>query len=139
LIEDLPYVETVFTYDELAGGVDSPPDSAGGRRRELRRLYRHSFYPDRSPDLFVVFCEHCLVTSSAHGTTHGSPYDYDRRVPLVFWGLGAGRGFVEREVPTVDIAPMVARLLGIEVPDDVDGRALPLEPASAAAAGGGTD
>jgi arylsulfatase A-like enzyme len=58
------------------------------------------------------------------GTTHGSPYLYDRAVPIVFWGAGVAPGRSEEPAFTVDIAPTLARRLGVAAPADLDGRAL---------------
>jgi arylsulfatase A-like enzyme len=62
--------------------------------------------------------------SGPTGTTHGSPHDYDRHVPLLFWGRGVRGATVADEVHTVDIAPTICTLLGITPPDDIDGREL---------------
>jgi predicted AlkP superfamily pyrophosphatase or phosphodiesterase len=55
---------------------------------------------------------------------HGSPYDYDRRVPILFYG--AGISAQERPLPieVVDIAPTLAHVLGMTPPVPVDGRCL---------------
>ena len=66
------------------------------------------------------------MTSYATGTNHGSPYDYDRHVPLVFAGPGIAPGVSSERVATVDLAPSLAAHLGIRVPTELDGRALPL-------------
>ena len=61
-------------------------------------------------------------------SSHGSPWDYDRRVPIIFWRAGGeGRG-QERFWPirTVDIAPTLAAVLGIEPQGEVDGRCVEL-------------
>ena len=61
------------------------------------------------------------------GTTHGSPHAYDTHVPILFWGprwIGAGR--VDARVEVADIAPTLARLLGIAVPAASEGSPLPL-------------
>ena len=62
--------------------------------------------------------------ASARGTGHGSPYYYDRHVPLVFFGADVDAGVSRDPVRTVDIAPTLAALAGIAVPDDLDGRPL---------------
>jgi predicted AlkP superfamily pyrophosphatase or phosphodiesterase len=117
VIEQIPYVEVVYTYDELSGGGEEDDG-------KYLRLARNSFYPGRSPDLYVVFKEHRLLTGSSHGTTHGSPHDYDRHVPLVFWGPGIASGTVDERVATVDVAPTLCEFLGIGVPAGLDGRPL---------------
>ena len=56
---------------------------------------------------------------------HGTPWDYDRRVPIVFWKpQGTGQ---ERFLPirTIDIAPTLAAVVDIASPV-VEGHALPL-------------
>ena len=57
-------------------------------------------------------------------TTHGSPYAYDRRVPIVFMGAGVTAGRSDERVATVDIAPTIARLAGVPFLDNLDGRVL---------------
>jgi len=113
-IRDVPYVADVYTRAELA---------AGGTDRPFCDLYVRGLDPDRGPDLFIRLRENVLVSSDSHGTTHGSPYAYDRRVPMVFAGAGIAPGRRVEAVYTVDIAPTLGRLLGAKVPD-VDGRVL---------------
>jgi arylsulfatase A-like enzyme len=92
----------------------------------LAELYRHSFVPGRSGDLLVQPAEGCLISGYDGGTSHGSPYDYDRRVPIVFRGPGIEAGPVAGPAATVDMGPTLAELLGIAHPTGLDGRALPL-------------
>lgn len=54
-------------------------------------------------------------------TSHGTPNSDDVRVPIVFFGSGLPAGRVSRPVRTVDIAPTLARLLGIRPLEPVDG------------------
>jgi arylsulfatase A-like enzyme len=56
--------------------------------------------------------------------THGSPYYYDRHVPLIFLGAGVPAGVVNERAATVDVAPTLASLARIPAPDDLDGRVL---------------
>jgi predicted AlkP superfamily pyrophosphatase or phosphodiesterase len=126
-IRKFPYVEDVFTYDELDEGSISVAGDARPRRWNFYRLYRNGFHPDRSPDLYVLFKEHRLLTGGSTGTTHGSPHPYDRRVPLVFMGPGVTGGVYDGEVHTTDVAPTLESLLGIsarETDGAIDGRVL---------------
>jgi arylsulfatase A-like enzyme len=52
---------------------------------------------------------------------HGSPYEVDRQVPLLFMGPGVSHGMSDRRVRTVDVAPTLARLAGIPYPEGIDG------------------
>jgi len=107
-------VAAAYTAAELAA------DSAETDRWIGR--YRRSFYPGRAPDVMVHPIENYLITPEESGATHGSPYDYDSHVPLMFAGRGITPGKYSGSVPTVDIAPTLAALLGIAAPDDLDGR-----------------
>ena len=65
--------------------------------------------------------EGILTWSIPTGTTHGSPYYYDRHVPWIMEGSGIPPGIRADRVSTADIAPTLAALLGLQVPDDLDG------------------
>jgi predicted AlkP superfamily pyrophosphatase or phosphodiesterase len=108
-----PDVAAAFTAAELqADSAASDP---------WRGRYQHSFYPGRAPAVMVHPVEHHLITPEESGATHGSPYAYDARVPLIFLGEGIAPGEHRGDVRTVDIAPTLARLLGIVAPNDLDG------------------
>ena len=117
-LSSLPGIARVFTSEELSSTV------RGDRFLELQR---HSWRADRGGDLVVQICEGCLMTDDPTGTTHGTPYEYDRRVPLFLLGAGIGAGDSEAECRTIDLAPTVASLLGLPRFDSPrDGRPLPL-------------
>ncbi|MBI4456200.1 MAG: alkaline phosphatase family protein [Acidobacteria bacterium] len=84
-------------------------------------LFRNSFNPDSSGDVFIQFSEFLLPTVDRTGTTHGSVYSYDRQVPLVLYSSGWKRKNVSAEVHITDIAPTLAGLLELEKPDRLDG------------------
>jgi arylsulfatase A-like enzyme len=97
------------------------------------RLFRNSFGGDRSGDLVVQLDPTCQLTpidpehKSPYVTGHGTPYAYDRGVPLVFWGNGVAPGIVRGRAHTIDIAPTLARRLGLAALPGWNGRPLPLE------------
>jgi len=49
----------------------------------------------------------------------------DVRVPIFFWGAGVGPRVVGRPVRTVDIAPTLARRIGVRPTEPLDGVVLP--------------
>ena len=91
---------------------------------------RASFHPDRSGDFLVVLKKGVTpIASTARGyvATHGSPWDYDRRVPIMFWRKGMTPFEQPLSVKTVDIAPTLGALIGLDVfGEGVDGRCLDL-------------
>jgi phosphopentomutase len=57
------------------------------------------------------------------GTTHGTPHDYDRRVPVILFGAGIRRGSYSSAATPADIAPTLAMMTGVTLPR-ANGRAL---------------
>jgi arylsulfatase A-like enzyme len=96
----------------------------------LAERARASFDPMRSGDFLVAL--EPRVTPIADPTkgsvaTHGSFWDYDRRVPILFWRKGM-TGFEQPlSIETVDIAPTLAALIHVPVPVAIDGRCLDLD------------
>jgi arylsulfatase A-like enzyme len=60
----------------------------------------------------------------AAGTTHGTAFNYDAHVPVVFMEAGVRPGKYDQNVATVDIAPTLATLLEVDPPSGSAGRAL---------------
>lgn len=58
------------------------------------------------------------------GTSHGTHYEYDTHVPLLFWGWGIPQGQSATQVVIPDIAPTVCKLLDIAAPDKCTGHAV---------------
>ena len=118
LREKVPSLSVVFTLDELLEVADDAPLG----QDPIRTLVARSTLAGRSPD--VIWFRPRGVLEMRRGTTHGSPYDYDRRVPIAFLGPGSTAG--ERWDPawTVDVLPTLLQRAGLAVPDGLDGRAL---------------
>jgi arylsulfatase A-like enzyme len=120
-----PQVEAVFTAAELRA---APAPSGSPDKWSLLQRAKASFDPARSGDFVVLLKPKVMPiadTSRGYVATHGSPWDYDRRVPILFWRKGM-RGFESPEaVETVDILPTLASVLGITLPaGSIDGRCL---------------
>ena len=119
-----PEVADAFTSEELS--ATDPTATGSPRDSSLRALLRRSFRAERSGDVLVAFKPWVVFGAppTDYPTGHGSPHAYDRRVPLIFWGPWKG-GERPEPVRTVDLAPTLARELGIK-PGAVDGKALDL-------------
>jgi len=89
-------------------------------------LHRHSFTPERGGDIVLVPCEGCLFSTRGYGTSHGTPWEYDRHVPMILSGAGILPGVVEETCRTIDLAPTLSQILGIQFDSPRDGRPLPL-------------
>ncbi len=55
------------------------------------------------------------------GTTHGSGFNYDSHVPILFYGKGIKTGISKRRVSITDIAPTLSNLLKISFPNGATG------------------
>ncbi len=79
----------------------------------------NNFNSKRSGDVFVVFEPNWFINDFDGLTvaaTHGSPWQYDISVPIVFAGFGLSSVTVDRKVHTVDIAPTLAAMCEIKAP-----------------------
>jgi arylsulfatase A-like enzyme len=105
--------------------VDRPADLATADTvgDPVARRWMHHLAPDLPVPLVVTLREHSAWARTY--ADHGKPSDADAHVPLVFWGQGIRAGRFDERVATVDIAPTLARLLGVPPGGPIDGRALP--------------
>jgi predicted AlkP superfamily pyrophosphatase or phosphodiesterase len=89
------------------------------------RFFRNSFFAPRSPHLMVRVKEYYYVSNMPGGTGHGTAYEYDRHVPVVWMGAGIPPGRYADPAGPEDIAPTLARMLGIsDYPMESDSRLL---------------
>jgi len=87
-----------------------------------------SYDRERSPDVSIVLKPWWMWGSGTSGTTHGSPYDYDTNVPLLFYGppwILPSR--IDNPVVVTDLVPTLAALMRVPVPAGAQGKRLPLE------------
>jgi predicted AlkP superfamily pyrophosphatase or phosphodiesterase len=126
LLRAEPGVAAAYTIDELvstpSAARDIHPDELSVRERMAL-----SAVLGRTPDVSIAFNPGVSPYPARLGgyiAGHGSPWDYDRRVPIIFWRPGAQGQ--ERLLPirTVDIAPTLAGALRVDAPADLDGRCL---------------
>ena len=120
-----PQISGVYTAEELAR-VRVP----SGNPQDWTEIERvaASYNPAHSGAVLMM-TRRAVVPGTAprpgYVATHGSPWDYDRRVPILFWRRGMTPMEQAQPVETVDIAPTLAALVGLEVPAGTfDGRCL---------------
>ena len=66
-----------------------------------------------------------VPVTTAYVATHGSPWDYDRRVPILFWRRGMAHAERNDSIETVDIMPTLAASIGLAVDHkSIDGECL---------------
>ena len=74
--------------------------------------------PGRSGDLFVVPRYGFLVDPyEGLGSSHGTPWEYDTHVPLIFWGGKIAPRTISTGSTPYDLAPTLGARLGVDLPD----------------------
>lgn len=77
----------------------------------------NGYYPLRSGDIQVILQPGWYSSSQKTGTTHGSWYAYDAHIPLLWFGWKVKHGKSNRETHMTDVAPTLAALLRIQMPN----------------------
>ncbi len=86
---------------------------------DLYRAVVNNFNSKRSGEIYIVFEPNWFINDFdglTVASTHGSPWNYDTYVPIVFAGAGLAPQFVDREVQTVDLAVTLSAFMGIKPP-----------------------
>ncbi|MDD5361453.1 MAG: alkaline phosphatase family protein [Ignavibacteria bacterium] len=109
---NIPGVRSVFTSAEIKSGKSSDP---------YFEFFKNGFYESRCGEVFVNFQPY-WIEDRVRGSEHGSPYEYDTHVPLVFYGWKIPKGELNEPVKMTDVTPTMAALLGIQPPEGCIGR-----------------
>jgi hypothetical protein len=114
--EQEPYVERVYTPRSLARAP---------RNDVLASRWRHSLPSHWGWLVAVTPHQGTMWDSWSTGANHGTPWPMDTEIPIIFWGPGLEARQVTRSVRSVDIAPTLARLIGVRPTEPLDGVVLP--------------
>jgi hypothetical protein len=90
-----------------AGELDKASDDP------LRKAASLSYFAGRSGDMLVL--PRRDWTMGAYGTNHGTIYDYDQQVPVVLFGTDVKPGKYDQPASPADLAPTLARLVGVKL------------------------
>lgn len=119
LLLDEPGVASAYTRRELVSGSRFDAPFFGAVQR--------AWHPAVSGDVQFILKPYWMFQSSSSIATHGSPYPYDTHVPILAWGpRWVKPGQVDARVEIVDIAPTLARWLGLPAPSASEGKPLPV-------------
>jgi len=117
-----PEVAAAFAREDLLA-VKVPPHKPADELTLVER-FAESTDAERSGDIAIAAVPYTSPgMPKSYGdaiSSHGSPWNYDRRVPILFWWKGADAFEQPIAIETVDIAPTLAGLLGVAMPQ-VDG------------------
>ncbi len=119
-VSELPFIAAAYTFSDIET-AEAHPDSfaalfsrSHSRSRVVGLAGRSGVHLRYGPN----------ILTGLDRSSHGSPYYYDRAVPLIFLGTRVRPGRSEMPVSTVDVAPTLADLANIPHRDDLDGRSV---------------
>ena len=102
-----PGIARAYTRNEIM--------SAAPNSDPTLRAVAEGFYAGRSGDIYIIVKPN-YIFYGATGTTHGTPYEYDAHVPLIFYGAGIAKGTHNERVVINDLAPTLAALADVQMP-----------------------
>lgn len=108
------HVFRVYTRDMLQNAT-VPGD-------RISQRVMNGFNQRRSPD--IQFIPEPYWTFGSAVATHGTPFNYDAHVPVIFMGTGIRPGRYDMSIAINDIAPTLASILEVETPAGSVGRIL---------------
>ncbi len=100
-----------------SGPQAAPSGRQSAGRASALAMFARAYYPGRSGQIAVVPKEGEFITRRGTDFMHGSPWDYDVRIPFLLWGPGRVRkGAFGAPVAQQDMATTLARMLGVVMP-----------------------
>ncbi len=130
----LPQALSTLFEEELAG-VDLASEAASWPAGDpMTEFVRNDFDPARSGDATLIPRPGVLMHwDPGRGTGHGSPYEPDTHVPLIFLGGPFAPGRIDADTTPYDLAPTLAALLAVRMPAATGHSLVPPPPPEAAA------
>lgn len=90
----------------------------------IRKALNNGYYPPRNGDVQLLLKPNYIEAWNQTGTTHGLWNPYDTHIPLLWYGWGIKQGSLNKEVSMSDIAPTLAALLHIQMPNGSVGQVI---------------
>ena len=139
MIRSLSLLATIVALAACAasrGPVTAPQPAPAADRQAWLEMFARGYFPGRSGQVFVVPKKGDFVTerSPLYRFMHGSPHEYDTRIPVLFHGSPfVNPGRYDVAAAQLDVAPTMAAIMRAPVPATMAGRVL-----AEAVAGGST-
>ena len=90
----------------------------------IRKALNNGYYLPRNGDIQIILKPNYIDAWGNTGTTHGLWNPYDSHIPLLWYGWGIRQGKSNKEVYMTDIAPTIAALLHIQMPNGSVGQVI---------------
>jgi len=111
-LQKLPGVEFAADMENLGNSPLPEP---------IKSMAVNGYNPKRCGSVIII-PEPGWYSGSSKGTTHGNWNPYDTHLPLVFMGWHVKHGYTNDVVSMADIAPTIAAMLHIQMPNGAVGK-----------------
>lgn len=116
-------VQEQLTYNHVYKAYSATTLHTSNFTEGIEYLLQKGFNQKRSGDVLLIN-DPAHISYSKTGSTHGSGFNYDTHVPLLFFGNGIKQGQTLQKTEITDIAPTISALLGISFPNFAIGQPL---------------
>ncbi|MBB1283951.1 alkaline phosphatase family protein [Flavisolibacter sp. BT320] len=116
-------IDILLTLPGVEKALDLENIPAAGLPKQVEMMVVNGYHQKYSGDVQFVYRPQWFEGGS-RGTTHGSWNPYDSHIPLLWYGWSIKQGQSNREVYMTDIAPTVAALLQIQMPNATIGKVI---------------
>jgi len=107
----------------VSGLYDESQINAWGKAEDIKQSIENGFNQKRSGDIVIDYLPNWMPGEGKGGTTHGTFYNYDTHVPLIWYGWNINvKGSTTEPVNITDIVPTLAYLLNIPAPASSKGK-----------------
>lgn len=116
--------QAMRSFPEIQNVIVGGNGSAHGSNDAIERCMINGYMPQRCGDLLYTLKPGYFEaegTFAGRGTTHGSPWNYDTNVPVLFFGQGVRHTEVVRTTRITDIVPTICMIIGCALPDAASG------------------
>ncbi|GAA4271953.1 alkaline phosphatase PafA [Aquimarina gracilis] len=86
-------------------------------------LIKNGFHQKRSGDVFYTLTPSTIAYSKT-GSSHGSGFNYDTHIPLLFYGMNIKTGQTYRRTEVTDISVTLSFLIDVALPNSASGKVI---------------
>lgn len=117
-------INWLYRQDGVAYVVDIADMDDAVVPEPIKTMIVNGYNRERSGSLQIIMKPGWYSGHGKTGTTHGSWNPYDTHIPLLWYGAGIKKGQTHRTVNMTDIAPTIAALLRIQMPNGCMGQVI---------------
>ena len=113
-------VNEIISYPHIKKAYTATTMQTHYFKEGVEKMLQNGYHQKLSGDVLFTL-EPGVISYGPKGTTHGSGYNYDTHVPLLFYGNRIQPGKTYERTSVTDIAPTISALLGIALPNGATG------------------